>query len=99
MKKHFRVLAAALALCMSLLCCPAALAATDTSTFQTVPYSQATAQPSGQRITITGKPNYSAATGNDTASFLVLIPLTACGMSLSKNRSLKRSRRRHPPSR
>ena len=67
MKKHFRVLAAALALCMSLLCCPAALAATDTSTFQTVPYSQATAQPSGQRITITGKPNYSAATGNDTA--------------------------------
>ena len=67
MKKHFRVLAAALALCMSLLCCPAALAATDTSTFQTVPYSQATAQPSGQRITITGKPNYSAATSNDTA--------------------------------
>ena len=63
MKKHFRVLAAALALCMSLLCCPAALAATDTSTFQTVPYSQAT----GQRITITGKPNYSAATSNDTA--------------------------------
>ena len=52
MKKRFRVLAAALALCMSLLCCPAALAATDTSTFQTVPYSQATAQPSGQRITI-----------------------------------------------
>ena len=48
MKKRFRVLAAALALCMSLLCCPAALAATDTSTFQTVPYSQATAQPSGQ---------------------------------------------------
>lgn len=67
MKKRFRVLAAALALCMSLLCCPAALAATDTSTFQTVPYSQATAQPSGQRITITGKPNYSAATSNDTA--------------------------------
>ena len=67
MKKHFRVLAAALALCMSLLCCPAALAATDTSTFQTVPYSQATAQPSGQRIAITGKPNYSAATSNDTA--------------------------------
>lgn len=67
MKKHFRILAAALALCMSLLCCPAALAATDTSTFQTVPYSQATAQPSGQRITITGKPNYSAATSNDTA--------------------------------
>ena len=67
MKKRFRILAAALALCMSLLCCPAALAATDTSTFQTVPYSQATAQPSGQRITITGKPNYSAATSNDTA--------------------------------
>ena len=67
MKKRFRVLAAALALCMSLLCCPAALAATDTSTFQTVPYSQATAQPSGQRIPITGKPNYSAATSNDTA--------------------------------
>lgn len=67
MKKRFRILAAALALCMSLLCCTAALAATDTSTFQTVPYSQATAQPSGQRITITGKPNYSAATSNDTA--------------------------------
>ncbi len=67
MKKRFRILAAALALCMSLLCCPAALAATDTSTFQTVPYSQATAQPSGQRITITGKPNYSAATSNDNA--------------------------------
>ena len=67
MKKRFRILAAALALCMSLLCCPAALAATDTSTFQTVPYSQATAQPPGQRITITGKPNYSAATSNDTA--------------------------------
>ena len=67
MKKRFRILAAALALCMSLLCCPAALAATDTSTFQTVPYSQATAQPSGQRITITGKPHYSAATSNATA--------------------------------
>ena len=68
MKKSLRVLAAALALCMSLLCCPAAFAATDTSTFQTVPYAQATAQPSGQRITITGTPNYSAATSNDTAA-------------------------------
>ena len=68
MKKSFRVLAAALALCLSLLCCPAAFAATDTGTFQTVPYSQATSQPSGQKITITGKPNYSAATSNDTAA-------------------------------
>lgn len=67
MKKSFRVLAAALALCLSLLCCPAAFAAVDTSTYQTVPYAQATSQPLGQPITITGTPNYSAATSNDTA--------------------------------
>lgn len=67
MKKSLRILAAALALCMSLLCCPAAFAATDPAEFQTVPYAQANAQPSGQKITITGKPNYSAATSNDTA--------------------------------
>ena len=67
MKKSLRVLAAALALCMSLLCCPAAFAATNPAEFQTVPYAQANAQPSGRKITITGKPNYSAATSNETA--------------------------------
>ena len=65
MKKQFRILAAALALCLSLLCCPAAFAAVDSSSCQTVPYAQATSQPLGQ--TITGTPNYSAATSNDTA--------------------------------
>lgn len=67
MKKQFRILAAALALCLSLLCCPAAFAAVDSSSCQTVPYAQATSQPLGQPITITGTPNYSAATSNDTA--------------------------------
>ena len=67
MKKQFRILAAALALCLSLLCCPAAFAAVDSSSCQTVPYAQATSQPLGQPITITGTPNYSAATCNDTA--------------------------------
>lgn len=67
MKKTFRILAAALALCLSLLCCPAAFAAVDSSSCQTVPYAQATSQPLGQPITITGTPNYSAATSNDTA--------------------------------
>lgn len=67
MKKPFRILAAALALCLSLLCCPAVFAAVDSSTCQTVPYAQATSQPLGQPITITGTPNYSAATSNDTA--------------------------------
>ena len=62
MKKQFRILAAALALCLSLLCCPAAFAAVDSSSCQTVPYAQATSQPLGQPITITGTPNYSAAT-------------------------------------
>ena len=38
MKKQFRILAAALALCLSLLCCPAAFAAVDSSSCQTVPY-------------------------------------------------------------
>lgn len=33
MKKQFRILAAALALCLSLLCCPAAFAAVDSSNF------------------------------------------------------------------
>lgn len=61
MKKQFRILAAALALCLSLLCCPAAFAAVDSSSCQTVPYAQATSQPLGQPITITGTPNYSAA--------------------------------------
>lgn len=42
MKKQFRILAAALALCLSLLCCPAAFAAVDSSSCQTVPYAQAT---------------------------------------------------------
>lgn len=37
MKKQFRILAAALALCLSLLCCPAAFAAVDSSSCQTVP--------------------------------------------------------------
>ena len=64
MKKQFRILAAALALCLSLLCCPAAFAAVDSSSCQTVPYAQATSQPLGQPITITGTPNYSAATSN-----------------------------------
>ena len=67
MKKQFRILTAALALCLSLLCCPAAFAAVDSSSCQTVPYAQATSQPLGQPITITGTPNYSAATSNDTA--------------------------------
>ena len=67
MKKSLRLLALVLALCMSLLCCPAALAATNPAAYQTVPYAQATQQPSGQAITITGTPNYSAATSNDTA--------------------------------
>lgn len=67
MKKQFQILAAALALCLSLLCCPAAFAAVDSSSYQTVPYAQATSQPLGQPITITGTPNYSAATSNDTA--------------------------------
>ena len=67
MKKQFRILAAALALCLSLLCCPAAFAAVDSSSCQTVPYAQATSQPLGQPITITGTPNYSAATSNDIA--------------------------------
>ena len=68
MKKQFRILAAALALCLSVAFTPAAFAATDTGTFRTIPYSQAAQQPSGQKITITGKPNYSAATSNDTAA-------------------------------
>lgn len=34
MKKQFRILAAALALCLSLLCCPAAFAAVDSSSCQ-----------------------------------------------------------------
>ena len=67
MKKSLRMLALVLALCMSLLCCPAALAVTNPEQYQTVPYAQATQQPSGQPITITGTPNYSAATSNDTA--------------------------------
>lgn len=52
MKKQFRILATALALCLSLLCCPAAFAAVDSSSCQTVPYAQATSQPLGQPITI-----------------------------------------------
>ena len=66
-----------LALCLSLLCCPAAFAAVDSSSCQTVPYAQATSQPLGQPITITGTPNYSAATSNDTA-FIFGFDLKAC---------------------
>ena len=47
MKKQFRILAAALALCLSLLCCPAAFAAVDSSSCPTGPYAQAMPQPLG----------------------------------------------------
>ena len=60
--KKIRIAAAALALALGVMSCPVALAATDTKTYQAVAYSQATAQPAGQKLTITGKPNYSAAT-------------------------------------
>lgn len=68
--KALRVLAGALALCACVsVCSVPALAATDTSTFQTVEYSQANTLQIGQRVVITGTPNYSAATSNATCSF------------------------------
>ena len=64
MKNKFRILAVVLALCMSVLCCPTALAATDINTFQVVTYSQTSTLQIGQRVVITGTPNYGAATSN-----------------------------------
>jgi len=67
--KSLRVLAGALALCacVSVGSVPAQ-AATDTSTFQTVAYSQVNTLQVGQRVVITGTPNYSAATSNATCN-------------------------------
>ena len=64
-----RMAAAGLALAMSLLCTPAAFAATDVKAYSTVPYAQATVQPAGQQITITGTPNYSAVTSDKTTTY------------------------------
>nr|DAH96279.1 MAG TPA: Metal binding domain of Ada [Caudoviricetes sp.] len=68
-KSPFRVFAAILVLSLSLLCCPAAFAETDTTTFATIPYAQANTLQVGQRIAITGTPNYSAATSNASCNF------------------------------
>lgn len=46
-----------------------AFAATDTSTFESVPYEQTATLEAGQRVTITGTPNYSAATNNASSNF------------------------------
>ena len=68
MKKQFRIVAAALALCLSCCrACPGAFAGGGQQFLPDGTYAQATSQPLGQPITITGTPNYSAATSNDTA--------------------------------
>ena len=64
-----RMVAAGLALAVSLLCAPVAFAATDVKAYSTIPYAQATAQPAGQQITITGTPNYSAVTSDKTMTY------------------------------
>lgn len=63
------MVAAGLALAMSLLCAPVAFAATDVKSYADVPYAQATSQPAGQQITITGTPNYSAVTSDKTMTY------------------------------
>lgn len=64
-----RMAAAGLALVMSLLCTPTAFAATDVKAYSTIPYAQATSQPAGQQITITGTSNYSAVTSDKTMTY------------------------------
>lgn len=46
-----------------------AFAATDTSTFHTIEYTQVQELQVGERIAITGTPNYSAATNNSECNF------------------------------
>lgn len=60
--QKIRVAAAALALALTVMSCPVAMAATDVKTYQAVAYAQANEQPAGQKLTITGKPNYTAVT-------------------------------------
>lgn len=68
-RNRLRIFAVIMALCMSLLCCPVAVAATDISTFSTIPYVSITTLQIGQRVSITGTPNYSAATNNASTNF------------------------------
>lgn len=67
-RNRLRILAVILALCMSMLCSPVALATTDINDFHVVPYAQTGTLQIGQRVFITGTPNYSAATSNDTTN-------------------------------
>lgn len=67
--RKIRIAAAGLVLAMSMLCTPLALAATDVKAYAAIPYAQATAQPAGQLLTITGTPNYSAATSDKTTTY------------------------------
>lgn len=67
-RKWLRSLGVILALCMSMLCSPVALATTDINDFHVVSYAQTGTLQIGQRVFITGTPNYSAATSNDTTN-------------------------------
>lgn len=69
-RKFLRLIAATMALCLCVVTTPiAALAATDTSTFQTIAYSDVSTLAVGQRVVITGTPNYSASTSNASSNF------------------------------
>lgn len=67
-RKWLRSLGVILALCMSMLCSPVALATTDINDFHVVSYAQTGALQIGQRVFITGTPNYNAATSNDSTN-------------------------------
>lgn len=69
MKFRFRLLPAALALCMFLFSfspSATALTADDIPTFQSISYSQVGELQVGQRIVVSGKPNFNAVTCNET---------------------------------
>lgn len=67
--RKIRIAAAGLVLAMSMLCTPLAFAATDVKAYAAIPYAQATTQPAGQLLTITGTPNYSAVTSDKTTTY------------------------------
>lgn len=68
--KFLRLIAATMSLCLCMVITPiTVLAATDTSAFQTVAYSDVSALAVGQKVLITGTPNYSAATNDSSSNF------------------------------
>lgn len=69
MKKKVISLLAVLALCLGAMCTPLAYAATNAADYAAVLYTQATSQPAGQKIAITGTPNYSATTSDQTTTW------------------------------